>query len=193
MILSNFYKCCQSLIAAADGDTFANVKTLSGNVISAYGNILLNSPWYNTQTLLENRNCYGFSSNYYTSGFLLGSNDAPVTINDFQIAPLNAKLTVTYLQDKSVVNVDKEHHKVTTTRAWSLTNTSTSLSVEVKEIGFAPSTSTSDLVLIWREILGEQSFILQPLQAGTFTMTLEYNLVDYSNPVSSVNFLSEVK
>ena len=144
LILSNFYKCCQSLIAVNDNDTYANVKTLNGQVKTALASYLLKSSyWYKGETLFESTKRSGLSSMYNQYGFLLGSNDTPVTLEDYQIAPLNAQLTVSYLTDKTIIDKDIEHHKITVTRAWSLTNTSTSLSVEVKEIGYAPHADES--------------------------------------------------
>lgn len=185
MLLSNFYKCVQSIITQNNGDSYAEIRSYTGTKTTAKRDYLdlsgsVNSMFDSTSLIARDGS--------YSGCFYLGSSDAEVTIDDFSLAPLNAELTVTYLSDKSSIVHDTDNHKVIVTRAWSLTNTSTTLSVDVKEIGFRAYQS----YYIWREILGEKSFTLQPLQAGTFTMTLEYNLINYSNPISSVNFLSEV-
>lgn len=188
MILSNFYKCCQALITFNDGDSYATIKSYNGSELSA--NIAYIYNGQGRGAMFESQSLIGTKSlTSYNYSYMLGSSNKPVTSEDYGITPLNADLTVTYLADKSSITHDTENHKVIVTRAWSLTNTSTSLPVEVNEIVYLNYGG----IATWRELLNEQSFTLQPLQAGTFTMTLEYNLVDYASPVSSVNFLSEVR
>lgn len=172
MLLNNLYKMVQSLIAKNDGDEYAKCKSYNGSEFTAYPGPL-NSTMFEIANLLAKKQLSSYSYWFYA----LGSSDAPVTKDDFTVGALNADLTVEYLSDESNIIYDTENHKVTVTRAWSLTNTSTTLEVGVKEIGMFASYGA----LIWRELLGNKSFILQPLQAGKFTMTLEYNLLDYSS------------
>lgn len=188
MILSNFYKCCQAAITYNNGDSYATIKDYRGAEHNASISYIYNGQ--GDGAMFESTRLYGVKSlTYYNYSYMLGSSNNPVTSEDYGFTPLNADLTVTYLSDKSSITHDTENHKVIVTRAWSLTNTSTILPVEVNEIVYLNNSG----IATWKELLNEQSFTLQPLQAGTFTMTLEYNLVDYTNPVSSVNFLSEVR
>ena len=171
------------------GDSYAIVKDYAGTERSANIAFINSIGDAYTQSMFEGTTLYALKTlNSINYGFALGSSDTAVTSNDYGYTPLNSALTVKYLEDKSTIVYNTENHKVTVTRSWSLTNTDTVLSVEVKEILYFRYNG----IAIWRELLNEQSFTLQPLQAGTFTMTLEYDLVDYTNPISSVNFLSEV-
>ena len=192
MILRNFYVGIQSAIAQNTDDTYGKIQLNNGSFSNATPNSIIGTYYYNNQTLLEKEYLQG-SKSLANSGFVLGSDDKEVTIEDYTIKPLNADLTVTFLKDKFNIIRNIEEHKITTIRAWSITNTSTTLAVDVKEIGAYSSTNDNTRCLIWRETLKDKSFTLQPLQAGTFTMTMEYDLVNYSNPLSAVNFISEVK
>ena len=182
MLLSNFYKIIQSYIRSNSQEDYVKVKDRTGKEMGATLSLLT----YNVGTSMLDS--YGLYSNITSMsdsnyGYVLGCSDAELTADDYTLGTLNADISVTALTSENSVIANVENHTVTSTFVWSITNTSTTLSVECKEIGYF-----SRNILLWRELLGDKSFTLQPLQAGKFTMVLTYNYVNYSlNTASIIN------
>ena len=182
MLLSNFYKIIQSYIRRNSEEEYVKVKDRSGKEMGASIDLLT----YNVGTSMLD--CTGLYSNIYdvsasNFGYALGSNDTELTADDYTLGSLNANLSVTSLTSENSIIANIEEHSVTATIVWSITNTSSTLAIECKEVGYF-----SRNILLWRELLGNKSFTLQPLQAGKFTMILTYNYVNYSlNTASLIN------